>query len=437
MNKNYLIPLLFFLLAGTVLLSAEDVLVLTEQDAVDMAVGRNLSLQSARLDVESSEEAVKNSWNVVLPTFSASAGVSRSGAVFTDPLPTASDTWGVNTSLSAELGLNATALFSIEGAKLSDQTRHLSYEMEQTMLIINVKKQFNYLVANKENLALQEKNLELAEKRYEQTLVNYENGLASELSVLEARNSYESMRPAYTNTKTAYETQLMAFRKMLSIDLEQEVDVEGFMEFSPLDLDAKKLIDTFMMNRFDIQLAIKTMDVDENILSMTKTGSLTPSLILSGSWSSNAADAGDPDWIDSASVSAMVSLPLNGFIPGSSENLDIRDAERSIEKARLSLEDTIEGAEQDIRSLLMELDGYRENMEITGLSVELARKTYEMTEEAYRLGTREILDVEDAQNKLLSANQDLLSSRYSYLSGLLDLEYALNASLDEIRAVKL
>ena len=132
----------------------------------------------------------------------------------------------------------------------------------------------------------------------------------------------------------------------------------------------------------------------------------------------------------------MVSLPLNGFIPGSSENLDIRDAERSIEQARLSLKDAIEGAEQDIRSLLMELDGYRENMEITGLSVELAGKTYEMTEEAYRLGTREILDVEDAQNKLLAANQDLLSSRYNYLSGLLDLEYALNASLDEILSAR-
>ena len=95
--------------------------------------------------------------------------------------------------------------------------------------------------------------------------------MASELSVLEARNSYESLRPAYTNIKTAYETQLMAFKKMLSIDLAQDIDVEGSLDVSPLDLDADKLIDTFMMNRFDIQLAMKTMDVKENILSMTKS----------------------------------------------------------------------------------------------------------------------------------------------------------------------
>ena len=74
MNKNYLIPFLFFLLAGTALLSAEEMLILTEQDAVDMAVGRNLSLQSTRLDVERSEEAFKNSWNVVLPIFFCQRG---------------------------------------------------------------------------------------------------------------------------------------------------------------------------------------------------------------------------------------------------------------------------------------------------------------------------------------------------------------------------
>jgi len=70
------------------------------------------------------------------------------------------------------------------------------------------------------------------------------------------------------------------------------------------------------------------------------------------------------------------------------------------------------------------------------LSVDLALKTYEMMENAFSQGRREILDVEGAQNKLLSANQDLLFSKYYYLSGLIDLENALNSSLEDISNIK-
>jgi outer membrane protein TolC len=126
-------------------------------------------------------------------------------------------------------------------------------------------------------------------------------------------------------------------------------------------------------------------------------------------------------------------MPLNSFIPGSEDALNIKDAAREVEQAQLQLQETMDSAEQNIHTLVMQLDGYLENIEITAFSVELAQKTYKMTESAYEFGTKELLDLEDAQNKLLSANEDLLQSRYSYLSGLIDLEYALNSTLEEIK----
>ncbi|OQY32921.1 MAG: hypothetical protein B6241_09690 [Spirochaetaceae bacterium 4572_59] len=423
---------IFLILAGITFLAAESPLVLTEEMAVAMALGQNLSLQASRLDLENSEDLDNNSWNVLLPDFSASGGITRSEALISDPLPNARDSWSVNGSVSAKLTLNYGAVLSMNTYSLRYDAQSVLFEMEQDRLITNVRKQFSYLLANKENLILEKKNLELAEKRYEQTLANYENGLASELSVMEAKTSYESLRPAYTNTRTSYETQVMSFKNLLGFDMALEIDVEGTLDIPLLDLDADDLVQSYLANRRDVQTGVTSLELEENLLAAVKAGKLTPSLILSSDWSSSAGDLTDPDWADSATLSLLMSFPLNGYIGGSSEKVDIRHAERSVEQARLSLEETMERAEQEIRTLVMQLEGYKENMEITGLSVDLAQKTYEMTEFAYQQGTREILDVEAAQNKLLAANQDLLQSRYNYLSGLLDLDYALNTTLEEM-----
>ncbi len=421
------------LLITAVLLTAESEQVLTVQEdqAVALAMENNVSLRSASLDLESARAGLDNRWNLILPDFSASTGISRSDSLLTRS-GSGSSGWSVNGSLSAQLTLSASTAISAAGTALAYQAESLSYDAAREELIVSVKKQFYYLLVNKENMDLQERNLDLAEKRYLQAKTNFENGLASEMTLMEARNSYESLKPDLLDTKTSYETQLMSFKKLLGLDLDNPIDIDGSLDVQPLDLDGELLIDTYLMNRLDVQAVMKALENAENQLSLTTAGNLSPSVKLSTGWTSSAQDISKPDWSDSLTVSAAVTLPLNGFIPGSSESLAIKDAARSAEQARLSVEDTILSAEQEIRTILMELEGYRQNIEITGLSVELAQKTYDMTEAAYQSGSRELLDVEDAQNNLLEAEQNLLLSRYNYLSGLLDLEYALNADLEEI-----
>ncbi len=408
-------------------------LVITEKSAVELALERNVNLQTADIDRESAEDSFRNRWNVLLPDLTASGGLSRSDSLLEESA--VDSTWSVNGTLSAKLDLNFSSAYTFEDSELAYQAENLIFDDTETQLIRNVKKQFYYLLVSKENLALQERNLELAEKRYLQEETNYSNGLASQLTVLEARNSFEGLKPTLQETKTSYETQLMSFKKLLGLDLEQLIDVEGTLTGIDLELKGDDLLDAFLMQRNDILSAVNALKSAENQLAMTSAGYLSPSLSLSSGWTSSAPDAANPEWSNSLTLSASLSLPLNGLIPGSSESLAIKDARRAVEQARLNLEDTVFTAEQDIRTILMELDGYRENIEITELSVDLAQKTFDMTEEAYLLGSREVLDVEDAQNNLLEAEQDLLLSRYNYLAGLLDLEYALNADLDEIRNI--
>jgi outer membrane protein TolC len=125
---------------------------------------------------------------------------------------------------------------------------------------------------------------------------------------------------------------------------------------------------------------------------------------------------------------------LNSYIKGSEEDVAISDAKKSVEQSQLNYKSVVEEAKKEIKTLVLEIQGYQENMEICKTAIEISQKTYDATERAYELGTTELLNLEDAQNTLFSAKQDLLTSQYNYLSAILDLESALNASTDEIKA---
>jgi outer membrane protein TolC len=57
--------------------------------------------------------------------------------------------------------------------------------------------------------------------------------------------------------------------------------------------------------------------------------------------------------------------------------------------------------------------------------VELAQRAYSLAEEAYRSGAKDLLDVQNAELELRKARNEVLKEKFNYLTGLLDLEYAL------------
>ncbi len=431
--------LIIFQLFMVATLIAEKMTTVTifEEVAVKMALENNLSLQSAMIDLKSSRLNASSNWNVILPEFNLNSGFSRTDSLVHDSVDSSS--WAGSISFSADLKLNAASALHGKRSAISYEAQLLNYEANRSMLILNVRKQFHYILAYKEYLVLQERNLDLAQRRYLQAETNHKNGRAPELTVLEAQYSYESLKPVLQEAKTIYESQLMVFKKLLGIDLEKEIIIEGnsgynhdVMADDAFIEKCEDRINMLLMNRHDVQSALKEVAWCENQEAIIRAGSISPVFSLSADWTNTAPDIIDPDWGDYLTVSAYLTIPLNGFIPGSSTVLAVKHASNSSEKARINLHEVILEAEQEIRIMLMELNGHKRNIEKNKLNVELAKKTYEMTESAYLQGVKEVLDVKGAQNNLFSAEQNLILSRYNYLSGILDLGFALNIDVEII-----
>ena len=139
------------------------------------------------------------------------------------------------------------------------------------------------------------------------------------------------------------------------------------------------------------------------------------------------------DWLDSGSFSISLSVPIDTLIPGTKTYTQAAEIQDSIDSMKVTLENAIRLADLEIRSLVMNIDNAREQLEVLQSSVTLAETVYQRYADGYRLGTVEILDFENVENQLNQARLNLVSGKVTLAKALMDLEYALNRSLSEIR----
>lgn len=105
---------------------------------------------------------------------------------------------------------------------------------------------------------------------------------------------------------------------------------------------------------------------------------------------------------------------------------DIQDAKKKLELSRTLL---TENAGIEILGLADKLEQSRNELENTKGTIELASKSFDMTQKAFENGSTGALELRDAENQLNQARLAELSSRYNYLTALIDLEYAVNREI--------
>lgn len=446
------------ILAGlTARLAAEDPLVLTVDKAVEIAVANNLTLKGAAIDLAADERAFKTVWNSFLPSISGSIGYSYSDQLFTDieddfssagPMAPvlesvfSSEPWKMTIGVQAQLALNAGLFSGIRATRLGFQAGQLTYEQAHMKLVRDVRKSFYGLIVTRASLDLVEKNIDMAEKRFKQAQANYRAGLIPEVEVLRAQVMYENLKPSYNQALTGYQSQLKVFKFLLGIDLNRELIIDGELNPELYELDADKVILALLPSRLDLRI----LDLQIIALEETRLGTFlqmyTPTVSLNSGWGTQVSDPGNSDnWDedvlrDNFQFGITVVVPLDGWIPGSKSDNGVRQIDDNLEKLRQTRQMAYENARMEVYNIIGGLNNTRATLGAMEYTLQLARKTYQLTEDAYRVGTRELLDVESAQNELFKTESDVLREKYNYISGQLDLEYALSVSLPEILEVK-
>lgn len=439
MHFKYLWGILF--IGGVSVLFAQEPEELTLDAATALALENNLTLANSEIDLQKSLRESRNSWNNFLPSASASLRLSHTDRFiseepeatgFASMAPT-SDPLTLNMGVNLSLNLNASVVTDITTAVMAYQTGKISLNEAERQLISSVKKSFFALLAQEKNIEYLKSNLQTAEQQYRETEVGYRNGYVSEVSLLQSQVAYTSLQPTLSEAEVSLQNQkelffsLIGFRGEASFIGDLEAETAERMAAASLLIEAP--FDPTQRDDWQsLNLSIKRLE-------HSKTGTMlktqTPTLNLGANWSSSVNDpfggsAFDKEvWNDSLSLSIGVTIPIDSLIPGSSADVTIKGQRDELKKSRNQLSLLEDSTRNETLNLKRKLETTEQNIEAQRLSLSLAEKSYDATLEAYSRGTASLMELENARDKRLEAQQGLIRQQLNYINGYIDLNDAL------------
>jgi outer membrane protein TolC len=403
---------------------------LTLEGAVERAVAQSISLQINAIDLQTAKQEASSLWAQFFPSLTVGTGVSYAANPLTKKTGSSSSREALSYTLNfrASISLNERILTTLDRIKLLYQSRLFSYEQARRQIEIQVARSFYALLAKKENLSIREEVLSLAELQLEKNRISFENGFVSNLVYLQSRLSAETEKLNLNRARTEYNSALREFLMLLGYDQNPETRLEGTIAVTSFEADPEELIREYLPKRPDIISQWQKIEQLENTRTQTFLSSRGPSINLSASYEGNYFR----NFTDNLSGSITVAIPLDGWIPGTVKDQALRSARAEVEKAKLELKNIEDTARTGIRSISAQLRDSWTGIEISRLRVEIAERTYELTEEGFRNGTVELLTLEDTRNRMAEARQQLLTDELTYQTMILDLAAALNMDWREL-----
>ncbi|MGE4584569.1 MAG: TolC family protein [Sphaerochaeta sp.] len=402
----------------------------TLDQALELARANNLSLTSSAIDVNAAKRDVQTSWNLFLPSVSLTLSNAGGGPVFnaaTTLMGAASYTnRGLGVGLSVSMTLNPAVKAQMDTYQVGYQIQQVTYAQAKAEVEKNVTKLFYYLLMQDQNIKVQQANLELAQSQYDQVKVKYDQGFASELELLSAQLSVEKLKPGLEQAKNQYQANLLSLKAMLGLSLDEDLSLEGEVPTLAKQLEVAQLQD-YLAKSYSITLLDLNLQQLKSSYASNKQQALTPSLSLSGSYDISLwNDSYTNTFSDSASYSIGLRIPLDGFIPDSRTQMGLEKLQNSMDKLLLQRQQALQQLEVSVRGQVQNLNMLSGQADLAQQNIELTQRLYAMNQAQYESGYVSLVDLESAQNNLLSAKQNLLGVQYQYVSSLIDLLYQLN-----------
>jgi outer membrane protein TolC len=415
---------------------------LSLDEAVGLALEQSLSLQKSFIDLKTAGVSASNLWAEIFPTISAGGGLSYGTTLFTEPgFQQDPDLLGYNLSLGITFRLASSLSSSMKILKLAYQSQLLDYENSRRQIEIQVAKTFFSLIAEKRNLVNLSDTRSQAERQSESNRIAFNNGRISQVVFLQSTLAVENAKLNLSKAEASYALHLSDFLVLLGLDNGADFELEGEIGIERLEVNPERLIAEYLVKRPDVVSQRQTIERLELTQKQTTLNARSPSLSLSTQWQGSGGFTGAPgkEFTDNLSARLSVDIPIAGWISGTSGQTggqSIQSARANVEKAKLDLKDTENQAKAEIRSLSGNLSNSWTSIEIARLQVEIAERTYELSEQGFRSGVLESLTLENSRNSLAQAQQQLLEVELSYMNTILDLAAALNVDWHELRSIQ-
>ncbi|MEO0437040.1 MAG: TolC family outer membrane protein [Pseudomonadota bacterium] len=417
------------------------------RDIYELALENDATLKAQEAQYLAGLETEKAALSSLLPQVSASYSFENSDTDTTSPgiinfdstgNPIIGDTFD-NTDIDTDGYLvtlqqaifDLPAWFSFQSGKEISQQAEAVFAANQQNLIVRVVEAYLAVLRSQDNLQASLAREQAFERQLEQNQQRFEVGLIAITDVYESQAAYDLAR-----------VERIADENSVSVALENltvltgkrhdtlDVLVESFTANMPEPADRSAWVEFALANNFTLQAARYGEEAARQTATARKLAH-APTVSGSGQYSDFETDGTrfqDPAGIfnfppDQERESTVWRVELNmPLFTGGAISAERRRAAQQFNQAREERINLTRQTVTDARSLHMTVVNDVARVAARKQSIVSSRSALDATEAGYEVGTRNIVDVLNAQNTLFGAMRDFANSRYDYITNTLRLK---------------
>ena len=401
---------------------AEDLKVLTLQQALDIAADKNRDIQKAREYFRWVQGKYVEERASALPQFNVSGSALFSQdetGIYTDRQKMYSGEIGVTQTLFAWGKLGAAIRAAKEGLKSAEEQLRLYRQAAFRDVSIAF---YNVLLARDLD-AIARQNLEQKERHLEEARRKYTAGVATEYEILAAEVAVKNARPEVIRAENRIREALDTLRFLLAFG-DGSLDVTGSLSASdaPEALSYEVIYKTALEQRPEVKdLRYRTSIAGE--LVTIANAEDRPRLEFRGGYGWKDFEAGDISLDGNAwNAGLFLSFP---FFDGMKTRGKVAQAESDLRSIRIDEGRLADSVALQAREAMNALQESKEIVDALSGTVAQAEKLLFLSEKGYELGVKIRLEVEDAELKLQQAKGNLSQAWRDYLAARVNLLWAM------------
>lgn len=285
------------------------------------------------------------------------------------------------------------------------------YRKSQQQIKFNVTNLFYNILLAKELIKVREESINRIEDHLRTVQERYDKGYASEFDVLRVRVQLANAKPPLVQAKNLYQLTLDNLKNLLGISLRDSVNLEGTLEFVPIQVDQMQAEEFAFENRSQLKLIQEQKGMGRKALALAKAGN-KPSLFGSANYEYKRPYYSEDKWKTDWNFNLALSFPIfDGFLTRSK----VRGAKSHLKQVDITENQIQDLIRLEISQAISDLNLAQENILSQQENVKQAKESLRIANVQYQKGMLTNLELMDTEFALTVAETNHLQALSDYL----------------------
>ena len=404
---------------------------LTLDKAIEIALADNPTIIVANQQIQLKEVSKKEAWQNLLPSADLTGSVQYTVLAAEMKLNGQAfkmgkdDTYTWNSQVQVSLPLYAPTVYATMHLTQTDLMNAVEQSRSSKLDLVNqVTKAYYQLMLAQDSYEVLEKSYQQSARNYEYINNMYKVGSASEYDKISAEVQMRGFQPNVLSARNAINLAKLQLRVLLGITKDIDLIVNDSLQNYEDRLSPQMLFpEEYSLEN---NTSLRQLQLNETMLHQSlkvQKTSFLPTIALVGSYAfqslyNDNLKLGHYDWGQSSSLVLSLSIPIfraSNFT--------------KIKSTKLQISQLAENRRYTERQLKMQVSTYVDNMNASieqiasnREAVAQAQKGYEISRKRYEIGGGTILELNNSEVAVVSAQLTYSQSIYDYLAAKADLD---------------